>query len=1013
MATLIVGAVGYLAFQNLAIDVFPDPSPPLIQVYTEAHGMAPEEVERLISYPIEASMFGLPKVKNIRSISSYALSIVNIYFEDKTDIYWARQLVSQRVMDVKDQLPEHAHNPMLGPIATGLGMVYIYYLEGEGHSIMELRTIQDWLVKYELKSVPEVSQVLSIGGDIKQFQVLVDPQTLLKYDLTISDLVERIKKNNQNVGASFITKGQEEYIVRSVGLAKTVADLNSIVVANIQGTPIRLQDVARVEILPAIKRGAALVNGQGEKVVGLVLKLFGSNTAKVIEDLEARITEINRSLPEGVKIVPFYNQASLVKSCFSTVSTNLLLGILLIIIVLFLFMGDFPSAMIVVLSLPFSILFSFILMQRFNLAADLISFGGLAIAIGLIADAAIIFVENIHRHLKVNCEDKATGILAAGQEVGRPLFFAITIIILVFLPIFTLTGVEGIMFRPMGFTISFALLGSIAFAVISIPALSYFIFKQSKEACLREPFLIRNIKKAYLPLFSFCQKHRKQVFLVTFLIFAGGMTLIPFLGREYIPYLEEGTLHLRATFDPNIALGEVVKMTTEIEKVIIDVPEITGVLSRIGRGEVGSHAHLINDAEILIRHKPIQKWTAFKHKDELINEIEHRLEEFPGINLNMTQPIAHNLDELLTGVKAQLAVKLYGEDFDILKEKATQIKDLIGEIRGAADVQMEQFSGQNHVQIVLNRDRIARYGVSIDDVQETIETAIGGIDIGQIYEEQKRFDIFLRFESEARGGIEEISNLMIRLPDGGQVPLIQMAAIEEIEGPRIINREGNRRFITIQCNIRGRDIGSFVDEAQDIIDSQVELPPQYMVKWGGQFELQERAARRFSIITPITLALVALLLFTIFYSYQEVLIILINIPLALTGGIIALKLSGQYFSVPASIGFIAIFGIALEDGLVLLSAFHRSLKKGKSLQEAIQYGISIKLRPVLMTSFTTIFGILPLLLAQGPGAEIHRPLATVVVGGLTTSTLVTLIVLPLIFQAFKSRIEKTEVPSTR
>jgi cobalt-zinc-cadmium resistance protein CzcA len=1006
LATLLMGAVGFLAYQNLAIDVFPDPSPPLVQVYTEAHGMAPEEVERLISYPIEASMFGLPRVNRIRSTSSYALSIVNVYFDDGTDIYWARQLVSQRVLDVKDQLPEHAHNPMLGPIATGLGMVYLYYVEGEGHSTMELRTIQDWLIKFELKSVPEVSQVLSIGGDIKQFQVLIDPQILLKYGLAISDLVERIQKNNQNVGASFITKGQEEYIVRSVGLAKTVADLNSIVVANYQGTPVRLQDVARVEILPAIKRGSALVNGEGEKVVGMVLKLFGSNTAKVITDLEERILEINRTLPEGVRIVPFYNQASLVRSCFSTVSTNLLVGILLIIIVLFLFMGDFPSAMITVLSLPFSILFSFILMQRFNLAADLISFGGLAIAIGLIADAAIILVENIHRHLKVDCEDKLPGIVAAGQEVGRPLFFAIVIIILVFLPIFTLTGVEGIMFRPMGFTISFALLGSIVFALISIPALSYFIFRRSKEVCLQESFLIRNIKKVFLPFFAACQKRRKLVFLVTFLIFAFGMTLVPFLGREYIPYLEEGTLHLRATFDPNIALEEVISTTTEIEKVIIEVPEVTGVLSRIGRGEVGSHAHMINDAEILIRLNPVQKWKAFKSKDELIHEIEHRLEEFPGINLNMTQPIAHNLDELLTGVKAQLAVKVYGEDFEILSRIATQIKDRIGVIQGAADVQMEQFAGQNHIQIVLHRDRIARYGVSIDDVQETIETAIGGIDVGQIYEEQRRFDIFLRFEPEARAGIEEISKLYIPLPQGGQVPLSQMASIEEVEGPRIIHREGNRRFITIQCNIRGRDIGTFVNEAQGIIDAHVDIPPQYMVKWGGQFELQERAARRFNIITPITLALVALLLFTIFYSYHEVLIILINIPLALTGGIIALKLSGQYFSVPASIGFIAIFGIALEDGLVLISAFHHGLKKGKSLQEAINYGVSIKLRPVLMTTFTTIFGILPLLLARGPGAEIHRPLATVVVGGLTTSTLVTLIVLPLIFQTLKSRFEK-------
>ncbi|UCE22653.1 MAG: efflux RND transporter permease subunit, partial [Candidatus Aminicenantes bacterium] len=735
-------------------------------------------------------------------------------------------------------------------------------------------------------------------------------------------------------------------------------------------------------------------------VVGMVLKLFGSNTARVIKDIEERISEVNKSLPSGVKIVPFYNQASLVKKCFSTVSGNLILGIILVIIVLFLFMGDFPSAVIAVLSLPFSILFSFILMQRMNLAADLMSFGGLAIGIGLIADASIILVENTHRHLLLKHESKVQAICRAGKEVGRPIFFAIVIIILVFLPIFTLTGVEGIMFRPMGFAISFALAGSLIFALISAPALSFFFLKP-KKGVTREPFLIRNIKKIYLPFFVQCQKHRKKVFLVTFLVFITGVALIPFMGREYIPYLEEGTLHLRATFDPNISLEETISLTTSIEKDLMGIPEVTGILSRIGRGEVGSHAHFVNNAEILVQLNPIQKWKHFKSKDELLEEIEHRVEKFPGINLNITQPIAHNLDELITGVKSQLAIKVYGENFDILKAKSIEIKEAILNIKGAANVQVEQFTGQNHIQIVLSRGQIARYGVNIDDIQETIRAAVGGMTIGQVYEEQKRFDIFLRFSPEFRKDIDQIENLLIRLPGGGQIPLKQLASVVEIVGSRVINREHNNRFITVQCNIRGRDIGRFVSEAKREIENKVELPPEYSVKWGGQFELHQQANRRLTIITPITLALVTLLLFTIFYSFQEVLTILINIPLALTGGIIALKISGLYLSIPASIGFIAIFGIALEDGLVLLSSIRNRLSHGSSMKEAITEGVSSKIRPVLMTTFTTIFGIMPLLLAKGPGAEIQRPLATVVVGGLITSTMVTLLVLPLVYQALK------------
>lgn len=1000
MAALAVAAFGVIALQGLPIDVFPDPSPPLVQVYTESEGMAPEEMERLISYPIESSLSGLPKVKYIRSVSMFGLSIVNVYFENKTDIYWARQLVSQQLNEVENQLPPQSHTPVLGPIATGLGMVYLYYLEGEDYSSIELRTLQDWLVKYEIKSVPEVSQVLSIGGDVKQYQILVDPHSLLEYNLTISELARRVRNNNQNVGASFITKGKEEFIVRSVGLVQNKEDLGNIVVASSQGTPVYLHDVAQVKVLPAIRRGAASVNGEGEAVVGMVLKLFDSNTARVIENITERISQVNKSLPPGVRIVPFYNQASLVKKCFSTVSTNLALGILLVIIILFLFMGNFVSALIAVFSLPFSILFSFILMQRINLAADLMSFGGLAIGIGLIADASIILVENSHRHIQFSSQSKIQAICSAGEEVGRPLFFAVFIIILVFLPIFTLTGMEGTMFRPMGSTISFALVGSLIFALLIAPAFCFFFFKKTPQK-KQSPFLMRNIQKVYLPFFKWCQRNHKKVFLLTSVIFISGLLLIPFLGREYMPTLNEGTLHLRVTLDPNISLKETLDTAQSIEKSLIEIPEITGILTRIGRGEVGSHAHFVNNAEILVQLKPLRQWKNFHSRNQLIHEMEHRLEKFPGLTLNITQPIAHNLDHLITGVKAQLAVKIYGEDFDILKQKSNRIKELLALIPGAADVQVEQFTGQNQIQVHLNREKIARYGLNIQKIQETITSAVGGITLGQVYKGRKRFDIFLRFKSQFRNSIPQIENLFVPLPQGGQIPLKQVASVKEVVGPRMIKRENNKRYFAVQCNVRGRDMGSFVDEAQSRIASKVSLPPEYSLMWGGQFELQQKANRRLALITPITLGLVALLLFSVFYSFKEVLIILINIPLALTGGIIALKISGLYLSVPASIGFIAIFGIALEDGLVLLSEFHRRLNQGISKKIAVLEGTRIKIRPVLMTTFTTIFGILPLLLARGPGAEIMRPLATVVVGGLFTSTLVTLVVLPLVYQTLK------------
>ncbi|MFC1659977.1 efflux RND transporter permease subunit [Gemmatimonadota bacterium] len=995
--TLVVALLGIVAFRHLIIDVFPDPSPALVQVYTEAEGLAPQEVEQLISVPVEAAMSGLPRVERIRSTSTYGLSLVNVYFEEGTDIYWARQVLAPRLHEIQAELPPQANEPFLGPIATGLGMVYLYYIEGEGYTTLELRTLQDWLVKYELKAVPEVSQVLSIGGDIQQFQILVDPNALLSYDLTLAELMDRVKASNRNAAAGFITRGPEEFIVRSLGLVQNVEELRSIVVAQREGTPVYLSSVAQVEVLPAIRRGAALANGEGEKVAGMVLKLFGSNTARVIERLEERIDAVNASLPEGVRIVPFYNQASLVQACFRTVASNLALGVVLVVGVLFLFMGHFPSAFLTMLTLPFSVLFAFIVMQRAGLAADLMSFGGLAIGIGLLADAAIIYVENTYRHLQQG-EDRLEALVKSGEEVTRPLLFAILIIILVFLPIFTLQGTEGIMFRPMGFAISAALAGSLLFTLVSIPALGWFVLRRTGIGGRKEPSWLTAVRDGYLSFFDWCGQRRRGVLLVTGAVLVGGLILLPLMGREYMPTLKEGTLQLQATLNSNVSLAHSVTTGNEIEDRLMAMPGVRGVLTRIGRGEAGSHGHFVNDLQILIQLEERRFGLGSRSLEAIQEEIEHQLEDLPGMNLNLSQPIAHNLDELITGSRAQLAVRIFGEDFDTLQHLSQEIETALSDLEGAVDVQTVRSTGQNNLVIRLDRGALARHGMDVGQVQETVEAAIGGVVVGQVYEGRRRFDIFVRFLPEYRADVQQIDNLLIPLPGGGRLPLGQLATVEETEAARLINREDNRRFSTVQANVRGRDMGRFVEEAQTAVGQRVNMPAGYTVRWGGQFELQERSRATFMIVTPLTLLLVSILLYTIFGSAREAGIILINIPLALTGGLAALLISGQYMSVPASIGFIAIFGIALEDGLVLLSTIRRRWKAGDAASVAVRYGVTTKLRPVLMTTFSTVFGILPLLLATGLGAEIQRPLATVVVGGLLTSTLVTLVVLPLAYQ---------------
>ncbi len=1005
LGIIILGA-GYYSYRQLPVDAFPDVTPSLVQVFTETEGLAPEEIEKYVTYPIEVAMNGLPRLKKIRSISNFGLSVVNIYFEDGTDIYFARQVVSERLQQARNEIPAGFGNPQMGPISTGMGLVLFYYLQDETgkYSLEDLRTIQDWVIKPHLQTVPGVTEVLGIGGFQKQFHVVVDPEALLRYNLTISDIIERIKANNYNIGASYIIKNAEEFIVRSVGLAKGIKDLENIVVKTEDGTPIYLRQVAEVRIGGAIRRGLQTHNGEEEVVAGQVIKLYGTNSSTVIKRVEEKMAEINRILPEGIKVVPYYEQKSLVEACVSTVTNALAQGIGLVVLVLMIFMGSFRPSLVVALAIPFSVLFATLGMKYFGMSANLMSLGGLAIAIGMLVDGTIVIVENVDRKLReAQTGTSRLGVVAqACVEVGRPIVFAIAIIIIVFLPLFTLHGVEGKTFRPLAYTVALAMLGSLIYALSLAPVLSSLIMKRSgkkEDTPPKEIFLIRWLNKIYLPVVRLFVHRRHLAVVLALAVLATGALVFPRLGSEFVPHLQEGTLVLRLTMPPSISIDESKRITMLVEKRLMQVPEVTGVVSRIGRGEVGAHTDPVNSAEMYILLKPKEQWRV-KTQEKLEELIREELGEVPGVLTNFTQPIEMTVDELLEGVRAELAIKVFGDDLEVLKRTADKIAKVIQTIPGAVDVQVDQVTGTPQLIIRPDREAVARYGLNISDVQETIRAAVGGEVAGQIFEGIRRFDIFVRFKEEYRATKEAIAQILLQTPGGGYVPLSQVAEIKEIIGPRQITRENNQRFITIQCNVSGRDIGSFVKEGQKAIEERVDLPPGYLVTWGGQFRLQQEANKRLAVVVPITLMAVFLLLFSSFNSLKNALLIILNIPLALVGGIVALLISGQHLSVPASVGFIALFGIALENGMVLVTCINQLLERGLALEEACIKGATMRLRPVLMTACTSALGLIPLLFSTGTGSEVQRPLAAVVIGGLFTSTMMTLLVIPAVYRWF-------------
>ncbi|WP_306015432.1 efflux RND transporter permease subunit [Oceanicaulis sp. MMSF_3324] len=1004
-AFLAVLVAGVWSWRTLPVDAFPDITPPLVQVFTVTDGLSPQEVERYVTFPVETAMSGLPGLDQVRSNSTFGLSVVTVYFEDGTDIYLARQLVSERLDAARADMPPGFGEPELGPITTGLGQVLFYYLESANADLIGLRTVQDWLVKLDLQTVPGVTEVLSLGGYERQYQVNVRPQALVQYDLVMGDVITALERANLNAGAQYIVENNEQYTVRAEGLLHGEADLRQVVVKAVDGVPVVMGEIADIAVGGAPRQGLATMNGEGEVVAGLVLKLTGANTNAVIAAVTDRLSAVNDALPDGVVARPYYDQSELVGQAVSTMTTALWQGALLVGVLLMVFMGGWRPGLIVAASIPFSVAFALIAMRVLDVSANLMSLGGIAIAIGMMVDGAVVIVENARRRLSGEAGQDETALLAASlMEVIKPLGFSIAIVMLVFLPIVTLQGVEGKTFRPLAFAVILAMAGSLVFALFVAPAASRLLKAPARPAGT-EP--TGRLEARLGAAIGFFVARRALAAGLAMAMLATGALAFTRLGSEFSPRLNEGDILVRMTMAPSISLDAAKETVTRFERDVLErFPQVERVVTRVGRGEVGAHADPVNNAESFLALKPRAEWGAVRNQEALLAQMSAAFEDFPGAQFNFTQPIAAATDELLTGSRAEIAIKLFGPDTDVLAQEADEVAAVVSTVRGAADVQVEQVGGAPQISIEVDRAAMARYGLQVADVLETVQDAIGGARAGQVFDGVRRFDIIARYAEADRDTPERIARTLIEGPNGERLPLGALARVERIEGPRQVTRENGRRFITIQTNVRERDIGSFVQDAQAAVADQLELPPGYLLEWGGQFELQQQANARFAVIVPVTLGLVFLLLLAAFGRLKSAALIVLNIPLALVGGLVALWLSGLNLSVPASVGFIALFGIALGNAMVLVSFLDRLARQGGDRDSLSVQGALLRVRPVLMTAATTMLGLAPLLFASGVGSEVQRPLATVVIGGLVSSTLVTVFIVPAVYAWFAPRPEQ-------
>ncbi len=994
-----MAAFGVFCMMSLPVDSFPDVSNIQVQIITDCETLATEEVESLITYPIEYSLSGLHKVTNIRSNSSFGLSVVTVIFEDDTDVYWARNLVQQRLSQV--ELPAWAPTPQLGPVVSTFSNVYNYYLKSDRHNLTELRTIQDWYLAKRLRSVQGVGNVVTYGGFVKQYQVLINPRLLAGYGITLHEVVNSLTQNNKNAGGNFIERASEEIIVRGLGRIETVTDIEEIVLKSVDGTPVYVRDVARVVIGPAFRRGSASMNGQGEVVTGMVLTRKGVNTKAVVEKVRERIEELKHELPQGVQLIPYYDQTELVEKTIDTVKEILLFSGGLVIIVLTAILLHIPSGLIVSVIIPLSLLFSFIMMKYTGLSANLMTLG--AVDFGVIVDASVVMVENIYRQLaeahEHQTEDRHTNhfqvVLNAAKEVGRPIVFAIFIIVSVYLPLFTLEGIEGKMFHPLALTFIYAILGALLLSLTIVPVLCFWFLRGDIRE-KRNP-IVDTAKRIHTPALSRSMKHPFATAFVCIGALVGSFCLVPFLGSEFIPTLDEGSILLRTKLSPSVAHTESMRIAQRVEETMKKFPEVTVVVSRIGRSGMGSDLEGVENADVYIGLKPKEQWTTTHDKEKLVNMMAKELEGIPGLIFSFSQPIADMIDDLIAGIKADLGIKVFGDDLETLDKLASDIETAIAEVPGCADLQREHILGLPQMTINLDRNEMARYGLNVSDIQDVLQNAIAGNVVTDVIEGNMRFGLLTRLPKPQRDTQEEIENLIIDTPSGARVPLKSIADIRLPRGTAMINREETYRRTAVLANVRGRDLGSFVGEAMERIKKEVKIPKGYSLVFGGQFENQQRAMQRLAIVVPIVLALIFLLLYASFNSFKNAGLIMLNVPFAMVGGIIALFITHQTVSVPAIIGFIALFGVAVQNGVILVTYIMQLQKQGHPVSQAAVEGAQIRLRPVLMTALVAIMGLLPKIFSNGTGAEVQRPLATVVLGGLVSATLLTLIVLPTVY----------------
>jgi len=1010
----VVAFLGWRAVTTVPIDAFPDVTPIQVNIYTEAAGLAAEDVEELLTFPVESGMAGLPGVQEIRSVSLFGLSYVSVYFSDDMDIYFARRLVMERLQEVGDRLPEGYGKPEMGPNTSGLGQVFWYTVERadkaleETVSNMDLRSLQDWQVRLMLRTAPGVDDVMSWGGEERQFQVVIDPLRLIEYDLSFREVMELIERNNGQVGGQYINQGPEQYLVRGLGLVENEADIGNIVVKVEDGVPVYLRDVATIAQQPALRFGAVTRDGE-EVVLGMALARIGENAKNVVDAVKEKFATVDSALPDGVALRPVYERTDLVDEAVNTAVKALVEGSILVAIILFLFLGEIRSAVVVISALPLAMLIAFIFMGEMGLSANLMSLAGLAIGIGMMIDGAIVMTENAFRIMaewrekgeKVN---RSAAVLVAAKEVANPIAFAILIIIVVFLPLFSLEGLEGKLFKPMAFNISFAMAGSLLLTLTIIPVLAALILKPKEE---RDTMLVRWLKRAYLPTLAWSLAHKRTVIGGAMALLIGALALFPLLGKEFMPQLQEGSIMWRVVSIPSTSLEQSIEVSKKVSSVLTAFPEVKTTIAMIGRAEKGETAD-VNYMEIYTELNPLDEWPDEDREiASLADEMREHLEEaVPTAVISFTQPIQMRVEELISGVRATLAAKLYGQDLNELDRVSQQVKNAISQVEGVADLSLEANLGKPQIQIRVNREQLARYGMNADEVLTVVRTGIGSEPVSTLIDGVKRFDITVRLDDQAKLSVDAIRNIPLRSSNGAIVPLRKVAAVSVKEGYSFIRREQLQRYAVIQMDVRGRDVDSFVQEAEAAIESQVNLPPGYWIEWGGAFENQQRAMTRLAIIVPLTIFFIFVLLYTAFNSIKYATLIIANVPFATIGGIVALFISGQYLSVPSAIGFIAVFGVAMLNGIVLVSFINELREKGKTVSDAVRQGAEMRLRPVMMTASVAILGLVPMLLSSGVGSETQRPLAAVVVGGLITSTLLTLVLLPVIYEWMETRKQK-------